>query len=298
MPRLTLNGMYEWEPSIFDGMILPADYDRDALLFEILQRSGQLYPYHQQPVILKEGIRLWFARNYLNFDRTMVALTAEYNPIENVFEDRKETTEYDSANTMTGGHKDTDSGQDKVTHSQNDYTERTYTDYKDETERTHTDYEDATERTYTNYNESTTKTGNTTNEHEVSAFDSGTYQSSDKNTETYNTVKDSKDITGSYKDSEKITGSYKDSNEITGSYKDNTVFGHVITTEPGKTTTRTYQTEKDAHSGKDTVTMNRHGNIGVTSAMSLIWEEIELRKFDIYVDIAKRFEHEFLVQVY
>ena len=83
MARLTLNGMYQYDDTIFDGMVLPPDYDRQALFMEIMTRSGQLFPYHQVPEILKAAIRLWFSRNYLNFYRIMAALTAEYNPIEN-----------------------------------------------------------------------------------------------------------------------------------------------------------------------------------------------------------------------
>ena len=51
---------------------------------------------------------------------------------------------------------------------------------------------------------------------------------------------------------------------------------------------------------KDTFTHNSrmHGNIGVTTNAQMINEEIELRKFDIYTDIARRFEKEFLIQVY
>ena len=38
MARLTLNGMFAYDPTLFDGMILPEDYDRDALLAEIMKR--------------------------------------------------------------------------------------------------------------------------------------------------------------------------------------------------------------------------------------------------------------------
>lgn len=352
MARLTLNGMYEYEPSIFDGMILPEDYDKPTLLFEILQRSGQLYPYHQQPLILKEGIRLWFARNYLNFDRTMAALTAEYNPIENVYENREETTTYGSSTIMSGGHKDANSGKDTVTHSEKDTTERSYDDYKDTTERSYDEYKDTTERSYDDYKDSTERThtnfkedtthdytdnsniytevtkmqGSHVTEQQVSAFDSSAYQPASKEGESYGTnmsgssdprqdektitgkYKDTKETTGSYKDTETVEGTYKDENTIEGtykdektiegSYKDETSYGHKITTDNGLTMTRTYQQETESHAGTDTFEVFRHGNIGVTSNQHMINEELELRKFDIYVDIARRFENEFIVQVY
>lgn len=309
MARLTLNGMYEYDPSIFDGMILPADYDKPALLFEILQRSGQLYPYHQQPLILKEGIRLWFARNYLNFDRTMAALTAEYNPIENVYENRKETTTYGSSTIMSGGHKDANSGKDTVTHSEKDTTERSYDDYKDTTERTHTNFKEDTTHDYTDnakYTELTKMQGSHVTEQQVSAFDSSSYQPASKEGESYGTDmsggsdprQDEKTITGKYKDTKETTGSYKDTETVDGTYKDETTYGHKITTDNGLTMTRTYQQETESHAGTDTFEVFRHGNIGVTSNQHMINEELELRKFDIYTDIARRFENEFIVQVY
>ena len=67
MSRITLNGWLQYDPTIFDGVILPEEYDRDALLAEIMSRSGELYTYHQVPYVLKENIRLWFSRNFLNF---------------------------------------------------------------------------------------------------------------------------------------------------------------------------------------------------------------------------------------
>lgn len=41
-----------------------------------------------------------------------------------------------------------------------------------------------------------------------------------------------------------------------------------------------------------------HGNIGVTTNAKMVTEELELRRFDIYTDIARRFEREFLINIY
>ena len=301
MARLTLNGMYDYDNTLFEGMVLPPDYDTDALFFEIMNRCGQLYPYHQQPVVLKSAIRLWFSRNYLGFDRSMEALLAEYSPIENVYENRKETTTYGSSEIHSGSVKDTESNKDTVTHSEKDSTERTFDQYHDKTERTYDQYHDKTERVYPSNDkltETNTKTGSITNEHEVSAFDSNSYQASTKDTETFNQVEDTKTTAGSYYDDHTETGSYKDDRTETGSYKDETVFGHKITTEYGHINTRSFENETNDHVGIDTFEVFRHGNIGVTTNQYMINEELELRRFDIYVDIASRFEREFMVQVY
>ena len=227
MARLTLNGMYQYDPTLFDGMILPEDYDRDALLSEIMKRCGQLYPYHQVPPILKADIRLWFSRNYLNFDRIMEALTAEYNPIENY--DRHEL----STKTPDLTDKSTLSGKD------------------------------SSDRDYDHMKETVTYKGDDTRETQVSAFDSSTYQPSEKVTDSRSNRSDEKDTDGGYKD----------------------------TTNYGKVDTVT-------HTGTEGYSSHIHGNIGTTTNAQMITGELELRRYDIYADIAARFEREFIVQVY
>lgn len=243
MSRITLNGWLQYDPTIFDGVILPEDFDRDALLAEIMSRSGELYTYHQVPYVLKENIRLWFSRNFLNFDRMMAALTAEYNPLENYdrYEDWTRTPNLTDEAKHTGSDTGASSG------------------------------DDTTIRSYHNYNESSTRTGDDTVERTISAFDSGTYQPSEKTVETFGSIKDSKDISGSYDDSTKY----------------------------GKTDTTSYDsTLTDRHTGNENYISHVHGNIGVTTATQMIEGTLELRKFDIYKEIARRFENEFLVQVY
>lgn len=275
MSRITLNGWLQYDPTIFDGVILPEDYDRDALLAEIMSRSGELYTYHQVPYVLKENIRLWFSRNFLNFDRMMAALMAEYNPIENY--DRHE--DWTRTPNLTDEAKHT--GSDSVEASGTDSTEASGSD---------TDTlsgNDTTTRSYNNYNESSTRTGDDTTERTVSAFDSGTYQPAEKTVETFGSVKDSKDITGSYDDSTDYgkvdTMDYGRKDETTYGRKDETTFNSTMT---------------DRHTGTEKYTSRIHGNIGVTTSQQMIQSELELRKFDIYEEIAARFEHEFLVQVY
>ncbi len=93
MTRITLWGMYQYMPDLFDGVILPDGYDRNIVIDEIIERSGDLFPYYQVPQRLKENITHWFRARYENLDRIYRALYAEYNPIENYdrHEDNLET---------------------------------------------------------------------------------------------------------------------------------------------------------------------------------------------------------------
>ena len=278
MGRLTLNGMYSYDNTLFEGMILPPDYDVDALFMEIMNRCGQLYPYHQQPAILKSAIRLWFARNYLNFDRIMDALTAEYDPIENYNRHTNWTRTPDLTDT------DTKSGVDSLKHTGNDKLEKTG---KDEVKNSGTDNND---HTYTNYKETLDMSGSHVTEEQVSAFDQSAYQPSKKTIETFG------DPTAR-KDEKSITGSHKDS--LTHGLTETTTRGTTDTTTFNSTEATTYgSTVTGRHTGNEQYAEHTHGNIGVTTTQQMITQELELRMYDVYVDIAKRFEHEFLVQVY
>ena len=318
--------MYEYEPTLFEGMILPPDYDTDALFMEIMNRSGQLYPYHQQPAVLKSAIRLWFARNYLNFDRIMEALSAEYNPIENYDRHENWTRTPDLSDTQTHTGQDStahsgndslvhtgidtvaDTGKDTTTHSGKDTTDHSG---KDTTKNSGTDSD---LHTYTNYKETVTEAGGKTTEEQVSAYDSGTYQPSKKTIETYgdpSTRTTEKAITGSNTDAlthgkqEELTHGHKE--ELTHGHKEELEHGHTETTTRGTTDTQNFNSSEattygstvtDRHTGNEQYYNYTHGNIGIRSSQELITQELELRKYDVYLDIAARFEHEFIVQVY
>ena len=315
MARLTLNGMYQYDPTLFDGMILPEDYDRDALLAEIMTRCGQMYPYHQIPSILKSNIRLWFSRNFLQFDRIMEALNAEYNPVENYdrHEDWTRTPDLTDESKHTGKDSTELSGTDSTELSGTDSTELSGTDSTElsGTDSTELSGDDTTTRSYTNYNETSTRTGTDTTERQVSAYDSATYQNAEKTIETFGSLADSKNITGSYDDKtdygKKEDLTYGKKEDLTYGKKEDLTYGKKEDLTYGKKEDLTYGkkeelthglTVTDRHTGTEEYTNYTHGNIGVRSAQELITQSIELAKYDVYVDISQRFEHEFLVQVY
>lgn len=83
MARLSLWGIYQYDPELFSNAPVPDGIDKDALIMEIMQKSGDLYPYYQVPERLKIMITMWFTRRRFDFAKMLEALTKEYNPIEN-----------------------------------------------------------------------------------------------------------------------------------------------------------------------------------------------------------------------
>ena len=108
-PRLTLYGMYKYDPTLFDGVTLPEGMDKTLMVNQIIRQSGDLFPYYQVPLEVKTAITEWFSRRKDNFSKLWQGFTAEYNPIENY--DRQE----DSTETPNITHTLSNSGQDAST---------------------------------------------------------------------------------------------------------------------------------------------------------------------------------------
>lgn len=59
------------------------------------------------------------------------------------------------------------------------------------------------------------------------------------------------------------------------------------------------KTTNEADRNNDSIHTGRvHGNIGVTTSMQLIKEELELRKYDIMEQIVRAFEKDVIIQIY
>ena len=108
-PRLTLYGMYQYDPTLFDGVVLPDGMNKTLMVNQIIRQSGDLFPYYQAPPQVKTAITEWFTRRKNNFAKLWQGFTAEYNPIENY--DRQE----DSTETPNITHTLSNSGQDAST---------------------------------------------------------------------------------------------------------------------------------------------------------------------------------------
>lgn len=84
MGRVTLWGFYQFtDKKLFDDIQLYEAFDKETLIDLILQQSGELFPFHQQPDYLKRNIENWFARMYEQFKRMYDALYSDYIPTEN-----------------------------------------------------------------------------------------------------------------------------------------------------------------------------------------------------------------------
>ena len=107
MALLTVMGLYNYDPTIFDSMVLPVGMDKTKLVNQIILDTAELEVIYPAPGFLKTAIGLWSATRNISWDRIYKASLLEYDPIENY--DRQETE------TITGNQ--THSGKDTTTNT-------------------------------------------------------------------------------------------------------------------------------------------------------------------------------------
>lgn len=112
--RFTLWGISQYRPDFWDFVEVPPSCNKKWLIDLILQRSGMLYPYQQQPDFLQLNIEQWFLRRNADFEKLFVAMQVEYNPIENY--DRTESLEEipNISFVKTGGHVNKSNGENSL----------------------------------------------------------------------------------------------------------------------------------------------------------------------------------------
>lgn len=258
---------YQWQNiDLWEGCTVPSPFNINIVIDTIMSRCGLLTPIYGDPDVFKELTSMWFLKNQWNFEHLAKVYNASYSPIENVYEsdhwteghtgtDKRALSGTDT-DTLSGTDTDTLSGKDIDTLSGSDSVQASGSDGLQH---------------------------GLTTEHQVSAYNSGTYQP------------DSKDISSG---TDTTTFGKKDT--TTYGKKDTMEYGKKDTINYGKVDTVNYG-KKDDFTHGHIVTYNRlrHGNIGITTNNELINQETAmLEKFNPYDWIAAKYERENFLQVY
>ena len=243
---------------IFEGCTVPEPLERDQVINNIMLRCGLLTPVYSEPATFKMMTKMWFQSNQWNFEHLIKIMLAEYSPIENVYEQDHwieghsgtDKTEHSGSDTLTHGETHELSGSDTLTHGETHELSGTDT-------LTHGETHELSGK------DTVSDTG--TNEHQVSAYNEGTYQADSKDTKS---------------GGPETTYGKKD----TASGDDKTTYG---------------KKEDFTHGEQIEYTRLRHGNVGVTTNDALIREELSLLEdFNIYDWIAAKFERDNMIQLY
>lgn len=99
---LSLLGLYEWDSSLFDLLVIPEDMDRNTLIQNILAETAELEVLYPNPTVLKNLIGVWSNRWNPVWEKLYSTTQYEYDPIENYNRYEEGTTEGEDSTTHSG----------------------------------------------------------------------------------------------------------------------------------------------------------------------------------------------------
>lgn len=82
-PKVSVLGLYNWDDTIFDGLMLPAGLDHDYIVKNLMLELADLSVIYTDPEFMKEAIRLWSFTKQDQWKRLYNALQEDYNPLWN-----------------------------------------------------------------------------------------------------------------------------------------------------------------------------------------------------------------------
>lgn len=281
---MSITGMYEYDPTIFDNFHYPYEgddhpyYDKDIYISRILTDAMDMELVYPDPKFMKRAIQIWSLSLRNNWQRIGDALAKMYNPIENY--NRTET--WTDTDTRTENWTDTDNRTESWTHGRTG-TENSTVDVnrKDNlkektTGKTETKSDSTTEVDTEETNSAMAYNTDTWKDSTKTVTDSDTGVVANSTVEVDNTVEN----TGTQDTKTTTNGSTSENGNSTGTI--------------GGTLGRTGNT-----GGSVTHTGNVSGNIGVTTSQQMVIQEVELRDQYSLVDIVVRdFIEKFCILVY
>lgn len=151
--KITLMGMYHYDDTLFENMVLPDGIDKDLIVQTLLLKGAEFEVLYADPDFMKQAIGVWSSKWFRTFSEWLRGTQATWNPIHNY--DRFEEIKDDS-------HKKFDS--------------KTSADYTD------TRTPNLSDATTLNNTDTTTQTVNSTTQHDVSPYDAASFVPSSKDT--------------------------------------------------------------------------------------------------------------------
>lgn len=97
---LSIRGIYEFDPTVFDGFESPTYTDennnihtlnRDDVINNILLQCAELEVIYPEPITMKLAIGVWSASNQRSWNKLYKSMFLEYNPMWNVDANETET---------------------------------------------------------------------------------------------------------------------------------------------------------------------------------------------------------------
>lgn len=80
---LSVMGLYNWDPDLFEEMEVPEGVDKDTAVMDILIKCADLEISIPDWDLLKTAIRVWSKKNAWKWEKLFATMNFEYNPIWN-----------------------------------------------------------------------------------------------------------------------------------------------------------------------------------------------------------------------
>lgn len=95
---MSLLGLYNWDNTILDGLIVPPNVDKDTVINNLLRECAELEVIYPQPEALKFFIGEWCKERISVWTKLESTLHYDYDPISN-YDRNEEWTDESSGNT-------------------------------------------------------------------------------------------------------------------------------------------------------------------------------------------------------
>lgn len=290
---MTVLGMYNVIPDLFDDLTFPEGINKETAVDEILLRSGEFEVLYSNPAFLKTAIAHWGKKHYRTFEEWVRALAINFDPLYNY--DRFE--EYTDAKISNGSVQSSGKTSATANNLENDLTNAS--DSRSSSGNEMSQDAESSNGTSTGQSFSATSSDNSgsdAKQRDVSAYDSSTYEPREKETGS-NSSSGSGDGIAMNENSENSSGSH---NSIKGSSQNESGehsetsgrMGHSDNSEDMSQSQSSNNTEQTKH------TAHLYGNIGVTTSTQMLEDFLRVERFTIYEEIADIFVNEFCIMVY
>lgn len=94
---MTVLGLYNYDATLFDGMLLPEGVDPDNVVSNLLMELAELEVIYPSWITMQRAIADWSKSRVNSWERMLQALSAEYDPVEN-YDRREEWTDNADSN--------------------------------------------------------------------------------------------------------------------------------------------------------------------------------------------------------
>lgn len=120
MAKLTVLGMYNYDNTLFDGLVFPDGIDKTIAVNEILTRSGEFETIYPALDFLKFQIENWGKKHYRTFEKWIDALNIEFEPLYNYDRYEEYTDAHSGSARQNETSNDIESAENKIDRSGNE----------------------------------------------------------------------------------------------------------------------------------------------------------------------------------